>query len=94
MAAANPDHSLLLYQALGTPLGIAVSCEDFTAAAQALYQCRVALADPDLGRLQFRRSPFNPEGEIWIVKGEAKVPEPEPVPVAPPIETPTTMETP
>jgi hypothetical protein len=71
MAVPNPDHAVLLYQALGSPIGIACAVDDFAAAAQALYQCRSALADSDLARLQFRRSPYNPEGEIWIVRGSA-----------------------
>lgn len=68
----NHDPSLeLCYQALASPIGIVVSVSDFGSAQQRLYSARKRSGDPDLACLQFRRSPTNPESEIWIVKGTA-----------------------
>lgn len=64
----------LLYQAAGTTLGIVISVSDFEKARQKLYQAKVKAADPELNCLQFRRSPFEPETELWIVKGGTSIP--------------------
>jgi len=68
----------LLYQALGTPLGIAVTVSNVPKAQQRLHQERAKLQDPDLAVLQFRTSPFQPEGEVWIVKATPPKPPVEP----------------
>lgn len=59
----------LLYQAMLSPLGLVLTTNDFPAAIQQLYKARKDCADEDLAVLQFRRSPHNPESEIWLVKG-------------------------
>lgn len=60
----------LMYRALAEPLGIVVAFTgDFQTACQRFYQARVKAADPELKVLQFRRSPYSPENEMWIVKG-------------------------
>lgn len=65
----NYDPSLeLCYQALASQIGIVISVSDFISAQQKLYSARKKSGDTDLDVLQFRRSPTNPEGEIWIVK--------------------------
>lgn len=63
----------LLYQALHTSggLGIVVTTDNFPLASQRLYQARKKSGDPELDCLQFRRSPYHPDSEIWIVKGQA-----------------------
>jgi hypothetical protein len=58
----------ILYQAASSPLGLVVSVEDFTSAQAKFYSARRASGDPFLDCLQFRRSPYTPETEIWIVK--------------------------
>lgn len=60
--------SEILYLALASQLGIVISVTDANAAKQSLYQTRSKLSDPSLGCLQFRTSPDNPAGEIWIIK--------------------------
>lgn len=62
----------LLYTALNSPLGIVVACQDAGQTQQRFYVARNKTEDPALKRLQIRRSPVNPEGELWIVKGEEK----------------------
>ena len=58
----------ILYMALREPLGLIVdSGGDFQRTVQKLYQARYKALDPDLDCLQFRRSPNDPEGEVWIV---------------------------
>lgn len=62
----------LLYQALASPRGIVLAVTDFVPCQAKLYKARKDSGDPALAALQFRRSPQNPEGEIWIVKGAEK----------------------
>lgn len=57
----------LLYQALGTPLGLVVRVSDFDLARNKLYSARKEAADPDLEIIQLRRSPYE-ANTIWIVK--------------------------
>ena len=59
-----------LYQAIGSPFGIVLKVSDFTLASQRLYATRRKAGDPGLAGLQFRRGPFDPEGELWIVKAK------------------------
>lgn len=58
----------LLYRAMASPLGLVIAVSDFSLAQQRLYKARRDLSDPDLAKLQFRRSPLKPEAELWIVK--------------------------
>lgn len=71
MATENLEVLGLLYQALSTTsgLGLVVRVSDFEKAAQRLYRVRRDAGDPALDCLQFRRSPWNPETELCIVKG-------------------------
>lgn len=62
----------LLYQAMTSPYGIAVATDNVHACQAACYRARIKADDPDLERLQFRPSPTNPEGELWIIKGPKK----------------------
>lgn len=62
----------LLYRALDTPYGIAVSVSDKKRAQAHLYAARASSDDPGLDRLQIRTSPNAPDNEIWIVKGSEK----------------------
>lgn len=72
------DQSLeYLYTALGSPIGIVLRVSDFGLASQKLYSARRKSGDPDLAFLQFRRSPVEPEQELWIVKGSAPINEKE-----------------
>lgn len=61
-----------MYQALASHSGIAVFVTDFQLAQQRFYAARRGLADPTLSVLQFRRSPFKPEEELWITKAGAE----------------------
>ena len=66
------DEIELLYQALNSPLGIVVAVSNFEKVKMRLYSKRRETGDPDLDILQFRRSPYSPESEMWIVKGAKK----------------------
>jgi hypothetical protein len=61
-----------LYQALASPIGIVLEVSDVGIAQQRLYKARRDSGDPELDRLQLRRSPFLPESELWVVKGPRK----------------------
>jgi hypothetical protein len=81
----NYDPSLeLCYQALASQIGIVISVSDFISAQQKLYSARKKSGDTDLDVLQFRRSPTNPEGEIWIVKSRSRRESPEGTQSTPP----------
>ncbi len=67
---ANIDDLEILYQALHSPLGLVVRGPNFNTTQQRLYKARRESGDPELDRLQFRRSPFEPEHEVWVVKGQ------------------------
>jgi hypothetical protein len=58
----------LLYHAAQSPLGLVLEVEDFAKATQALYAARRLQGDPLLSGLQFRRSPTDPDHEVWIVR--------------------------
>jgi len=62
----------ILYQAMASPYGLVVAVDDFTKDQAKFYAARRESGDPSLDVLQFRRSPFNPQSELWIVKGKVK----------------------
>jgi len=62
-----------LYNALASPFGIILECNDVRALRQRLYTERRAAQDPQLNLLSFVPSPFNPQ-QLWLVKR----PEPKP----------------
>lgn len=65
----------ILYLAAASAIGLVVKVSDFQLAQQRLYAARRKSGDPSLDCLQLRRSPFNPESELWIVKaGKAELP--------------------
>ncbi len=68
----------LLYQAAQSPLGLVLEVEDFAKATQALYAARRLQGDPLLSGLQFRRSPTDPDYEVWIVRLTPAPPPPSP----------------
>lgn len=60
----------ILYEALHAgDFGLSVLTSDPERAKQAFYKARREAFDPDLSCLQFRTSPTNPSGAIWIVRG-------------------------
>jgi hypothetical protein len=59
----------LLYAAMGAQIGIAVQVSDFLNARGRLYAARAKSGDPELARLQIRRSLMMEPDVIWIVKG-------------------------
>lgn len=65
------QYTALLYRALASPYGIEINVVGGTvkAARQKLYEARRGAMDPALSVLQFRASPLNPDGAIWITKG-------------------------
>lgn len=63
---AGEDLLELLYRAYNSPKGIAVTTNSPERLRQKLYAARKV--DPDLASLSFTISPFNPTGELWIVK--------------------------
>ena len=75
----SPELSIL-YEALNEPIGLCVAVSDFTRAQARLYAARRNSNDPSLGVLQVRRSPINPDFEIWITRSDARVPQPAPEP--------------
>lgn len=58
----------ILYAALGSRFGIAVEVSDMQIAQSRLYAARARSGDPDLDKLMLRKSPYNPQGELWIIK--------------------------
>lgn len=60
----------ILYTALRSPRGIIVRTSDPNKLRQRLYKERKT--DPDLEVLSFNTSPFDAEGELWIIKKDAK----------------------
>lgn len=68
----NYDALELCYQAVHSSHGVAVEVSNMTTALAHLYKARKESADPELEVLQFRRSPYRPEAEIWITKGMTK----------------------
>lgn len=65
------EETALLYQALSSRYGIEVHVTGgtLTAARARLYAARKQAMDMALSQLQFRASPYDPEGTIWITKG-------------------------
>lgn len=62
----------LCYEALHSPKGVVVEVSDMAIALARLYKARKDSGDETLELLQFRRSPFKPEAELWITKGLTK----------------------
>lgn len=60
----------ILYEALGTPLGLRVETENPELLRQRLYAER--RSDPDFAVLSLHISPLNPGSEIWVAKKEPK----------------------
>ncbi len=56
------------YEALGSPLGIIIECNDPEKAKQRLYTLRREAADPDLESISIMTSPTNPTKDLWLVK--------------------------
>ena len=56
----------LLYDALASEFGIAVSTDDPATLRVRLYPLRKS--EPEFADLSFFISPVNPETELWIVK--------------------------
>lgn len=56
----------LLYAALNSPYGVVIATDDPVRTKQQLYRERAK--DPDLGCLSFLTSPFNPSGELIILR--------------------------
>jgi hypothetical protein len=62
------DLEAMLWQALASPYGIEVECEDFQKTSQALYRAKAKVLEPRFDQLQFRRHPDHPDHGLWIVK--------------------------
>lgn len=75
--ATNLNELEILYEALHSPIGIVVQTNNPSLAKAHLYKTRSESGDPALDCLQFRTSPFEPNSDIWIVKG---TPKPDPTP--------------
>ncbi len=73
MSQQTSDLQLILYQALGEPIGLLLEVSDFARARQALYRARAEAKDPDLAGLQFRASPGLDGGNLIIVKGTVQI---------------------
>ena len=56
----------LAFEALESPLGIAVPCSDPLRLRAALYRERQGI--PALAELEFRLSPVDPYKELWIIR--------------------------
>ena len=64
----NKQFLAILYQALGSPLGLELPCSDITKVRAKLYAARVASKDITLNTLQFRAAPSGKA--ILIIKGK------------------------
>jgi hypothetical protein len=71
MPITNPDCTELLYRALTSPIGIAVSLSDMSRGKALLYQTRASLGDSALAELSFRVNPLLPESELWLMRASA-----------------------
>lgn len=67
------DLQLILYQALGEPIGLLVQTSDFPRARAAFYRARAEAHDPDLDQLQLRASPGLEGGDLIIVNRKVLV---------------------
>lgn len=63
----------LLYEALGTDLGVVILTNDAEKARQKLYKLRAEANDPDLESLSIVQSPTAPN-QLWIVKRKSDAP--------------------
>ncbi len=72
----SQDLRLVLYQALGSSIGLLLQTSDFGRARQRLYAARAEIGDPALAGLQFRSSPL-PGGDLIIVKQKINLSEPQ-----------------
>jgi len=63
----NNQFLAILYQALGTALGLELPCSDITKVRAKLYAARAGSKDPTLNILEFRAAPSG--NAIFIVKG-------------------------
>lgn len=73
MLSASRDPWLdFWYEAFHAPSGIVLAVSDVPRAVQKLYQARAKSGDPDLQGLQIRRSPVEPNKEIWLLKSAPK----------------------
>lgn len=71
------EFQVILYRALGEPVGLLLWAQDPKAARQRLYAARVKANDPALGVLQIRAAPEalssgDQGGNLVIVKGQAR----------------------
>lgn len=74
MAITSDPELPILLQALSEPLGLVIAVEDFTKARGRLVYVVTKQQEPlksRLAALSFRRSPYNPERELWIVSSRA-----------------------
>lgn len=56
------------YAALASPIGIYLISPDPLRLKGLLYNARAKSGDPSIYPLILRTSPYNPKGELWIVK--------------------------
>lgn len=85
---------MYLFQAAGSAYGIVVATTDFKKDLQALYAA-YRLDKAMLPALEFRRSPWKPQEEIWIVKvaaADAAKPPASPGEVPPPAIDPLDIQ--
>lgn len=75
-AVNTQDLKLILYQALGEPIGLLLQCSDWGKARQALYRARADAQDPALAGLQFRASPGLDGGNLIIVNQKVQLAQP------------------
>lgn len=67
------QYKALLYQALGSPMGLVLRSNDPERARQTLYSARREAQDPELDVLQIRMK-ATPDGDLVLVKREFAVP--------------------
>lgn len=76
MAASQQALKEILYQALGSQIGLVLTTSDPERARQALYAARREAADPDLGILQIRLVGVPDGGDLIIIKQKFAIPPP------------------
>lgn len=55
------------YEALENPFGVVIAVSDVPKGIQRLYQARQKSGDEKLAGLSIRKSPLNPDSEVWLV---------------------------
>lgn len=66
--SARDEAAAILYQALGSQLGLLLETTNVAGAVTQLSRARTATGDAELTRLTFKRNPYNKD-QLYVLKG-------------------------